>query len=143
MGVETAFFSAREVEPFLPPEVCLPRTVEEVSRRRWDLLALTREGCRLLESGVSVCCCGTLLLPGDLGYVALSRVRSERVVDYGLSSRDSLTLSSLSRGAVVCVQRMLIRPDGNIVEPGELPLTVADLPPEELLAVAGIRLLTC
>jgi len=107
--------------------------------RRWDLLALTEAACRAPGSWRAVC--GTVLLPGDRGAQTLRRVRAERVVDYGLSPRDTLTLSGVEGGWVVCVQRTLLRPDGGLVEEQELVLPPLALPPEDLLALAGTWLL--
>jgi hypothetical protein len=140
--MEAAFFGGEAALCQLLPEgVRKLSDPEELREKRWDLLALTRDGCGILEGGTLICGCGTLLLPGDLGALALGRVRAERVIGYGLSSRDSLTLSSLGEQAVLCVQRQLPRPDGGTVEPQEIPLPALELKPEELLAVFGVRLL--
>lgn len=62
--------------------------------------------------------CGMLLVPGT----GMPRgIQAETVVTYGLSHRDSLTLSSLSE-PVLCVQRALPRLEGGNVEPQEIPL---------------------
>lgn len=129
------------LEAQLPIGVRRLREAGELVERRWELLALTADGCRLLRARPDVRCgCGTLLLPGDWGEV-LEQVRTERAVSYGLSPRDTLTLSSLGRRAVVCVQRTLLRPDGVSVEMQELPVERDGLPPELLLVLAGLRLL--
>ena len=59
---------------------------------------------------------------------------------YGLSHRDSLTLSSLAE-PVLCVQRLLPRPDGGLIEPQEFPLPALPGPAAELLPLLGARLL--
>ena len=59
---------------------------------------------------------------------------------YGLSHRDSLTLSSLAE-PVLCVLRRLPRPDGCVVEPQEFPLPELPGPAAELLPLLGTRLL--
>ena len=81
--------------------------------------------------------CRTVLLPGGAGSLPL---RAACAVSYGASPRDSLTLSSL-RSPVLCVQRLLPRPDGALVEPQEFPLPPLPAPAEELLPLLGIKLL--
>lgn len=86
--------------------------------------------------------CGTVLLPGDAGGL-LERIRSRTAVSYGLSARDSITLSS-RRGRRMCVavQRELVGLDGRVLERQEF---VLDAPPQAdtmtLLALTGARLL--
>ena len=119
-------------EPLLPPEVRpLRRSGEAVGR--WALLALTPEGAALAEPA----CCALLLAPGDS---RPAHIRAERVVTYGLSPRDSLTLSSLAE-PVLCVQRALPRLDGTVIEPQEFPLPPLPFPAAELLPLLGVRLL--
>ena len=84
--------------------------------------------------------CRILLLPGGCPLELAAQVHAERVITYGLSSRDSLTLSSLE-APVLCVQRTLPRPDGGVVEPQEFPLSNLPAPAEELLPLLGLRLL--
>lgn len=118
----------------LPAGVLGAASPASLAGRTWDLLALTRRGREALgPAGVP---CRILLLPGD-GPPPLA---AETVVTYGLSPRDSLTLSSLAE-PVLCVQRSLPRPDGGVVEPQEFPLPPLPGPPEELLPLLGLRLL--
>ena len=65
---------------------------------------------------------------------------AETVVTYGLSHRDSLTLSSLTE-PVLCIQRRLRRPDGSVIEPQELPLPPLPEPADRLLPLLGAWLL--
>lgn len=102
----------------------------------WDVLALSRRGCR--EMGDRRVCCGVLLLPGDCAISG--NIQAETVISWGLSARDTLTFSSL-REPVLCIQRTLLRPDGSAVEPQEIPLPPLLFAPEELLPVLGLRLL--
>mgnify|MGYP001752222097 FL=1 len=83
--------------------------------------------------------CRVLLAPGDRA-LSLEHVSAETVVTYGLSHRDSLTLSSLAE-PVLCVQRQLPRPDGTVIEPQEFPLPALPGPAAELLPLLGARLL--
>ena len=126
-------------EPLLPTGVRPIHHETDLVGRHWDLLALTAQGCRSLGHGLPLHC-RILLIPGDCCGALLARLRADTVISYGLSPRDSLTLSSLTE-PMLCVQRELPRPDGDIVEPQDLPLH--DLPDraEELLALLGVRLL--
>ncbi|MCI2058932.1 MAG: hypothetical protein LKJ80_06990 [Oscillibacter sp.] len=140
--MDAAFWDGGEaLRTLLPDGVAWISRPEELTHRRWALLTLTERGCAYLEEARVACGCEVLLLPQEWSGLALTQVRSERVVSYGLSPRDSLTLSSMGEQAVLCVQRTLLRPDGGSVEVQELPLPALDLTPGELLAVFGTRLL--
>ena len=124
--------------PWLPPGVRGLDRKEEPAQAVWDLLALTPSGLLHLEKGLVRC--RILLLPGGSPPEFVSLAEAECLVTYGLSTRDSLTLSSLE-ARVLCVQRTLPRPDGSIVEPQELPLGSLPVPAEELLPFMGLWLL--
>lgn len=122
---------------WLPPGVLGAESPAGLTGRTWDLLALTRRGRGAL--GRAEVSCRTLLIPGD-GPPPLD---AETVITCGLSTRDSLTLSSLTE-PVLCVQRRLPRPDGAVIEPQEFPLSPLPPlpgPPEDLLPLLGLRLL--
>ena len=114
---------------------------EELTETPWDILALTLAGCEQLTAAEGLCRCKTLLVPGDAGEPVLRRTTAEQVVSVGLDCRASLTFSSLREGAVLCVQRTLLRLNGTAIEPQELPLPALTLPPEEALLLWGLRLL--
>ncbi len=118
----------------LPPGVLGAESPAALAGRTWDLLALTRRGRTAL--GRAEVSCRTLLVPGD----GPPPLPAEVVITWGLSPRDSLTLSSLTE-PVLCVQRTLPRPDGAVIEPQEFPLPPLPGPPEELLPLLGLRLL--
>ena len=101
----------------LPPGVLGAERAEALAEQYWPLLVLTRRGCG--ELGDTAALCRVLLVPGDCT-APLERITAETVVTYGLSSRDSLTLSSLAE-PVLCVQRQLPRPGGGVVAPGISP----------------------
>lgn len=84
--------------------------------------------------------CRTVLLPGELGGVPL---RAASAVSYGVSPRDSLTVSSREDGGLwVALQRELVTVDGRIVERQEFPLALAPGEGElTALAAAGALLL--
>jgi hypothetical protein len=113
------------------------RTAGELDAHLWSLLTLTPTGCLRLGDRKPVC--RLLLAPGDCPE-RLSGIQAETVVTYGLSSRDSLTLSSLAE-PLLCVQRVLPRLDGTTVDPQEIPLPPLPAPAEELLPLLGLRLL--
>lgn len=119
----------------LPVGTQCPETVETLLGRTWDLLALTPHGCGRLKGAVLRC--HILLLPGDQPPPR----GAGTVISCGLSPRDSLTLSSLAE-PVLCIQRALPRPDGTVIEPQEFPLPPLPGPPETLLPLLGLRLLT-
>ena len=133
------FHCPNDWRSLVPPETRILQTAKEVTAKEWPILALTAVGCQsVLEKQLR---CGTLLVPGELSTVLLPRIQAKTVIACGLSPRDSLTLSSLRETPVLCVQRILPRPDGRLVEPQEILLS--DLPgdAEELLPLLGIRLL--
>ncbi|WP_295748929.1 hypothetical protein [uncultured Oscillibacter sp.] len=125
----------------LPPGTRRARRAEELTEHIWPLLALTSEGCHALaqrrERGGIVC--RLLLAPGDIQALP-AQIQAETVISYGLSPRDSLTLSSLTE-PVLCVQRSLPRPDGTCVDPQEFPLPAIPGPVQTLLPLLGLRLL--
>ena len=105
-----------------------------VCARRWRLLGLTPTGCRIL-AGEQVEA-ELLLAPGDCSLAGFS---AGTVVTYGLSPRDSITLSSLTE-PVLCVQRALPLACGGVLEPQEFPMPgVSAL--QTLLPWVGVRLL--
>lgn len=118
----------------LPPGVLGAESPAGLTGRTWDLLALTRRGRAAL--GRAEIFCRILLIPGD----APPPLGAETVITCGLSPRDSLTLSSLTE-PLLCVQRMLPRPDGGFIDPQELPLPPLPGTAEELLPLLGLRLL--
>lgn len=125
-------------ESWLPPGIRRLTAAEELAKCVWPVLALTSSGCAGLED--SFVRCRILLVPGDCSSRRLACVQAETVISYGLSARDSLTLSSLSE-PVLCVQRALPRPDGGMIEPQEFPLPALPAPAVEILPLFGLRLL--
>ena len=122
----------------LPPELCRPDD-GEVLRRGWDLLALDREGARRLTARGGRRC-RTRLLPQGVWTEPLA-VR--QAVSYGPSPQSTLTLSSLTRRGVLCVQRQVTALDGSVIEPQDIPLPEAwgCWETEPLLLLAGVYLL--
>ena len=121
-------------EFLLPEGVAHLRDMGAVCVHRWRLLGLTPTGCRIL-AGERVEA-ELLLAPGDC---PRSDLWAGTVVTYGLSPRDSITLSSL-REPVLCVQRTLPLLCGGVLEPQEFPLPGVE-GAERLLPGVGTRLL--
>lgn len=84
--------------------------------------------------------CRTVLLPGEMGGAPL---QAASAVSYGVSPRDSLTISSREGELLwAALQRELVTVDGRVVERQEFPLALG--PGEEelsALAAAGALLL--
>ena len=125
-------------EPWVSPWTRILRGEAELSEQTWGILLLPPGTVRGRQEVPISCAC--LLVEGTCPAELLSSVKTAHVVTYGMSPRDSLTLSSLQE-PVLCVQRSLTRPDGTVIEPQELPLGELPLPPEQMLPLLGLRLL--
>ena len=113
---------------------------ERVSEKHPALLVVSpraaAEGAPLPEH------CRTVLLPGEIGERALP-LRAASAVSYGVSPRDSLTISSREGDTLwAALQRELVTVDGQVVERQEFPL-ILEPDAEEIptLAAAGALLL--
>ena len=86
--------------------------------------------------------CRVVLLPGDCG-IGPERLSAASAVSYGLSPRDTLTLSSREGDRLWCaLQRELVTVDGAVVERQEFPAALPPaLEPLSALAAAGALLL--
>ena len=119
------------------------RRLSEVSEPQWELLALTPgNSCAPPAAGL---CAHSLLLPGDTPQQLLRCVSARQLIGYGLSPRDTLTLSSLiGSHRLLCVQRSFLTPGGELIEPMELPLPpgLESFSNEEALLLAGMGLLS-
>ena len=86
--------------------------------------------------------CRTVLLPGEAG-LWMEGLQAASAVSYGVSSRDSLTISSREEERLwVALQRELVTVEGQVVERQEFPLLLergAEALPA--LAAAGALLL--
>lgn len=102
-----------------------------------DLLVVAPHRCLPLHAPA----CTAALVPGDAPPPQFSRPPAT-VVSYGCASRDTLTLSSLTRTrAAVAVQREFPRLGGGVVERQELVLPYAGGDPMGFLARVGTSLL--
>lgn len=124
----------------LPPELRLIADGAMALECRWELLVLDRQGAQRLSGQGQMPVCRTLLLPQAAWPEPL---RARQVVSCGPSPQSSLTLSSLSRRCVLCVQRQLTTLSGVVIEPQEIPLPEAwqRWETEPLLLLAGACLL--
>ena len=105
----------------------------------YDLLLVAPDWRGPLPPGLT---CRALLWPGRLGPLT-EALEAGWVVSYGLTPRDSLTLSSLGRESVcLALQREVVTLAGRSLEPQEVPLRgFAGVAPELTLAWAGVLLL--
>ena len=105
----------------------------------YDLLLVAPDWCGPLPAGLT---CRALLWPGRLGPLT-EALEAGWVVSYGLTPRDSLTLSSLGQdGLCLALQREVVTLAGRSLEPQETPLRgFAGAEPELVLAWAGVMLL--
>ena len=107
---------------------------------KYDLFVVTdageEEDARNLRTRV-------LLAPGSTAQKTVAGISSDWVVSYGLSGKDSITLSSLEGGfAVLALQRELVTLGGKVVEQQEIPLAFSEgLDAQGLMAVYGSLLL--
>ena len=86
--------------------------------------------------------CGTVLLPGSQSGL-LDRISAKSAVNYGLSGRDTITLSSRRGNRLwVAVQRELVRLDGTVLERQELSVEMDEgMDTLHALALTGARLI--
>jgi len=69
--------------------------------------------------------CRALLLPGGVQMAAFSQIPSKWVVSFGLSSKDSITVSSLTPdSALLALQRELVTLSGQVIEQQEIPISI-------------------
>ena len=111
---------------------------EELQRCPWELLLLRHP----VPQGIR-CACRVLLFSSELPEATLRCVSAERVVSFGLFTRDSLTLAAMGEQKVISLQRELQTLSGRLIDPQELPLPTGwggdDV--QLLLAQAGLSLL--
>ena len=123
---------------------CLARRL--VARFGPAVGAADRPGLLVVGPGVSALpesvACRTVLLPGSCG-AFLEHIQAKSAVSYGLSGRDTITLSSRQGDRLwVAVQRELVRLDGTVLERQELSVQVEDgMDTLHALALTGAGLL--
>ncbi len=123
------------------PVVSFP-SLAALPQRSFSLLALCTNAAAPAPDAAPQC--GTLLLPGDSDPAVVRALAPQQIVGYGLSPRDTLTLSSIAGAQrLLCLQRSLLTLRGTLIEAQELPLPpqLSALPAEQALLLAGIELL--
>jgi hypothetical protein len=103
-----------------------------------DLLVISPNAHLSGKSALKAKC---ILLPGTL-LESLCCVASEYVITYGMSPRDTLTISSINEEEVVIsMQRELVTLFGEILERQDLPkIPLQQSSPEKILSVTGALL---
>ena len=110
------------------------------AEREPRLLVIAPGACTLCGPGPIRC--HTVLLPGGKGGLP-PEIYARGAVSYGLSGRDTITLSSREGQRMwVAVQRELVRLDGTVLERQELPVRIPAWADElQALVLAGAMLL--
>jgi len=87
--------------------------------------------------------CRALLVPGNAPGQTVAGIQSKWVVSYGLSGKDSITVSSLEKeAAVLALQRELMTLQDEVIERQEFPVPFPAGPDsEEIMAAYGSLLL--
>ncbi|NLU23312.1 MAG: hypothetical protein GXW99_01050 [Clostridiales bacterium] len=138
---DSCYFCCKHLlwEEQLPRELRRMEKADQVLAFEWGLCVLNREGVSRLRRTKGILRCRTLLLPEDCRLF----VQTEQVVSYGLSGKNSLTLSSMGERLMLCVQRELTHLSGAVVERQELalPENWSRYPAEGVLAAMGAKLL--
>ncbi|MEG2421383.1 MAG: hypothetical protein RSB55_07515 [Oscillospiraceae bacterium] len=115
----------------------------QFSHEALDLLVIAPNAVGL--GGTAAITCRVALLPG--GAARSCTLRAESAVSYGLSPKDSITLSSVE-GEQICIalQRELVTVGGTIVERQELVLPYpaeTETPTHFMAQVGALLLLGC
>ncbi len=103
-----------------------------------DLLVLSPDCIAGRSAGSARVRCGILLLPGDADAEGFE---TGCIVTYGMSAKNSITLSSIGEDAcVLALQRELPTVNGDVLERQEIKIE-SSTRPDSLLAVAGALLI--
>lgn len=109
-----------------------------------DVLVITSDAAMLLREPSVHMPCGILLFPGDHapGCEAAEGFEAGCIVTYGMSPKNTITLSSIGEeSCVLALQRELMTVKGNVLERQEMCVK-GGMRPDSLLAVVGALLLT-
>ena len=87
--------------------------------------------------------CNVLLVPGKYAARAAEAITSGCIVSFGMSTRDTITLSSVDDGRpVLAIQRELVTLGGEVLERQEIPIRLQHpVPADTLMAAAGVMLI--
>lgn len=113
-------------------------SINDITIKRPDILVLTEDAARACGERQKHISCGILLLPGDANADIFD---AACIVTYGMSPKNTITLSSISEETcVLAIQRELVTTTGDVLERQEIKIK-GGMHPECLLAVAGTLLL--
>jgi len=108
----------------------------------YDLFAVLASDCAIspLPPDLS---CRALLLPGDAEAAHFSLIPSKWAVSFGLSAKDTITVSSVAPDcAVLALQRELVTLDNQVIEQQEIPLSIPQATgAQSVMALVGSLLL--
>jgi len=87
--------------------------------------------------------CDILLAPGEYASKAAESINAKYIVSYGMSVRDTITMSSIGENDfVMALQRELVTLGGNILDRQELPIHCKDrLSADKIMAIYGSLLM--
>lgn len=138
-GRKLSRFLAQSLPERLREEIDLCAAENLPPDRETDLLVVAPD---LQWEGGTAAPCRALLVPGRLSPLA-GEVRADWAVSYGISAKDSLTLSSLGEEQIcLALQREVVTLTGDCLECQELLLPRGGhTAPYHVLACAGIQLL--
>jgi hypothetical protein len=112
----------------------------ELSGSRPGILVLSENASGICLGDSERISCGILLLPGDF-VVCDNRFEAGCIVTYGMSPKNTITLSSISEtSCVLAIQREFLTAGGDFLERQEIKV-MGGMRPGCLLAVAGALLL--
>jgi len=108
-----------------------------------DIFLLSPDAPTIMTAPAGRIRCGAAVLPGSRAARASQLVSTDLIVTYGMSGRDTVTLSSSQEEVVVAVQRELVDDAGVCVLPQEIPVKGADrYAPEFILASSALLMLS-
>lgn len=111
--------------------------------KKYDFVVVAHELAKYKEwEDNDVSQCNILLVPGKYATRIAKVIKSKCVVGYGLSSKDTITLSSIEEGrAVLAIQREMITLDEKVLDRQEVPLEYSKLSTDLLMVLAGSLLI--
>lgn len=113
-------------------------SLEELRGSHPDVLVLSEESSKDPSGDTAHIRCGILLLPGDGDAEAFD---AECIVTYGMSPKNTITLSSISEeSCVLAIQRELLTSSGDMLDRQEFKIR-GGMRPGCLLPVAGALLI--
>ena len=86
--------------------------------------------------------CKYAIVPGEGASAVTPFLRPGCVLSYGLSTRDTITVSSMDlRSIVLSLQREMVTMDGKVLEQQEIPLSAGSSDPRSVMAASGALML--